>query len=56
MKKHAALEAWTRHLDAIFADEQVATGTVVPFRRCLVCEARRLLAARRRRAFAPEAR
>lgn len=31
--KRTALDAWARHLEGILSDEQVATRTVVPFRR-----------------------
>jgi len=32
-EKRAALETWARYLEAILANKQLATGTVVPFRR-----------------------
>ena len=32
-EKRAALETWAWYLDGILDDEQVATGTIVPFRR-----------------------
>jgi hypothetical protein len=32
-EKRSALETWARYLEAILANKQPATGTVVPFRR-----------------------
>lgn len=32
-EKRAALETWARYLEAILANKQPTTGTVVPFRR-----------------------
>lgn len=32
-EKRAALETWARYLDAILANKQPTTGTIVPFRR-----------------------